>query len=147
MMFRFMNFMRGRRGFDQLGLFLMILSFAVEILGRILGSRIVYNVGILIFIYAIFRMMSRNWLKRDEENQKYLNISNRVKNWRYFRAQKKNGIYEYSQSERNRNGNFGGTVYAYYHCPTCGQQVRIPAGKGKVMVTCPRCAEKFSVIS
>ena len=45
-MYKFMNFMRGRRGWDQFGFFLFLASFAVEILGRIFGSRIVYNIGL-----------------------------------------------------------------------------------------------------
>lgn len=146
-MYRFMNFMRGRRGWDQFGFFLFLASFAVEILGRIFGSRIVYNIGLFMFIYAMFRVMSRNLVKREEENQRYLNISNRIKNWRYFRQQKKNGTYEYTHSQRSRNGNFVTTVYAYYYCPVCKQQVRIPSGKGRVMITCPRCGEKFPVNS
>ena len=41
--YRFMNFMRGRYGWDQLGMFLMIASFVIEILGRIFRSSIVVN--------------------------------------------------------------------------------------------------------
>ena len=142
-LYRWAQFMRGRRGWDQLCFFLMISSFIMEILGRILRNGIVYYVGLALFIYAIFRMMSRNIPKREAENQKYLQITNRFRNRRYFHQQKKNGTYTYTQSEQSRNGAYGSTVYAYYYCPSCKQQVRIPAGKGRVMVTCPRCGEKF----
>lgn len=142
-MYRLANFMRGRRGWDQFSFFLMIISFAVEILGRILRNPWVYYVGLAIFAYAIFRMLSRNIYKREAENRKYLEITNRFRNRRYFRQQKKQGTYTYTQSQQSRNGAYGTTVYAYYYCPSCKQQVRIPAGKGRVNVTCPRCGEKF----
>lgn len=129
-----MNFMRGRRGLDQFGLFLIIASLIVEILGRILKVGVIYYIGVMIFIYCMARAMSRNWERREEENRRYLNIRNRIKNQRYFRQQKKNGRHSK-------------TVYAYYYCPSCRQQVRIPAGKGKVVVTCPKCGRKFNASS
>ena len=135
--------MRGRRGWDQFNFFLLIASFAIEILGRIFGQRYVYLFGVALFFYSVYRALSRNIAAREAENQKYLQITNRIKNWRYFRQQKKQGTYTYTQSEQSRNGAYGSTVYAYYYCPSCKQQVRIPAGKGRVTVTCPRCGEKF----
>ena len=143
LLYRWANFMRGRRGWDQFNFFLLIASFAIEILGRIFGQRYVYLFGVALFFYSVYRALSRNIAAREAENQKYLQITNRIKNWRYFRQQKKQGTYTYTQSEQSRNGAYGSTVYAYYYCPSCKQQVRIPAGKGRVTVTCPRCGEKF----
>lgn len=28
-------------------------------------------------------------------------------------------------------------------CPSCGQKLRVPAGKGQIEITCPRCRKKF----
>ncbi len=135
--------MRGRRGWDQLDTFLMILSLVVEIAGNLLRLRWVYYIGAGIFLICIFRVFSRNLVRRDMENRKYMMTKYRILHWRSIRREKKRGTYTYSNEERERNGSYGGTVYAYYYCPTCGQQVRIPSGKGRVRVTCPRCGEKF----
>ena len=168
--YRFMNFMRGRYGWDQLGMFLMIASFAIEILGRIFRSSIVYYIGLALFFWMLFRMFSRNTGARVAENQKFINLRNRFANWRYFRQQKRGGrggynggaysgqqgntyygdfskSHEQAARENNRAGKKGGTIYCYYYCPNCKQQVRVPAGKGKVRMTCPRCGEKFETYS
>lgn len=156
--YRFMNFMRGRYGWDQFGMFLMIASFVIELLGRILRSRWIYYIGLALFVYMIWRMLSRNIAARVGENQKFINGRNRFANWRYFRQQRRqaaqqkaNGTYTYSQAERARGnrraGRSGGAVYCYYYCPSCKQQVRVPAGQGKVRITCPRCQNKFETYS
>ena len=31
----------------------------------------------------------------------------------------------------------------YFNCPKCRQTVRVPRGKGKISITCPKCREKF----
>ena len=65
--------------------------------------------------WAIFRSLSRNTYKRYQENRKFLQFFNRLKD------------------RQNR----------YFDCPKCRQVVRVPRGKGKIAITCPRCKEKF----
>lgn len=34
--------------------------------------------------------------------------------------------------------------HRYFSCPRCRQTVRVPRGKGKISITCPKCKEKFT---
>ena len=34
-------------------------------------------------------------------------------------------------------------VYSYFRCPQCGQQLRVPRGRGKISITCPKCGHQF----
>ena len=74
---------------------------------------VVLSYGLM--IWAIFRTLSLNTYKRYQENRKFLQVINRLKD------------------RRNR----------YFDCPKCRQMVRVPRGKGKISITCPRCHEKF----
>lgn len=33
--------------------------------------------------------------------------------------------------------------HRYFDCPRCHQTIRVPRGKGKIAITCPKCREKF----
>ena len=33
--------------------------------------------------------------------------------------------------------------HRYFDCPKCHQTVRVPKGKGKIAISCPKCREKF----
>ena len=74
---------------------------------------VVLSYGLM--IWAIWRTLSRNTYKRYQENRKFLQVINRLKD------------------RHNR----------YFDCPKCRQMVRVPRGKGKISITCPRCHEKF----
>jgi len=141
-----MNFMRGRYGNDQLGWVLFIASFVLEIVGNLIRIRIIYWIGLLMFVWMIYRTLSRNIYKRQAENDRFMKIINKFHNWKQYRQQKKNGTYTYTKNEQKRNGK-AGQVYCYYYCPSCKQQVRVPAGRGLVKVTCPKCGTVFEMVS
>lgn len=123
------RFMMGRYGVDSLNKFMLVMALVLMILSMLTGSRgsILYLLSIVLLILTYIRMLSRNHYKRANENAKYLNIT------RGFRG-KLNKQKRYA-NERKFNH--------IYTCPSCKQKIRIPKGKGKIMVTCPKCKTQF----
>lgn len=83
----------------------------------------------IIFIVAIYRSLSKNTRKRIKENNIYLDIKKKIKNY-----------FKYLQRRfKDRN------THIYKKCPKCKQKIRLPLKKGKHLVKCPNCNNKFSV--
>lgn len=123
---KFYRFMQGRYGSDQFNRFLMILAlvcFAVSLF----GAGIFYVIGIGILVYAYFRMLSKNIYKRREENNVYMRYEYRVRQrfagWKRDMGQRR--------------------THHIYKCPSCRQKIRIPRGKGKIEIRCPKCGRTF----
>ena len=125
------KFMAGRYGTDRLNQFMLIVLLVCAVINLFIRNGYVsilltsWEVLLIVFIYI--RMFSRKLTKRYAENQKYLAVENKV---RHFFGQKK-----YIQQQRKD--------YHIYSCPSCKQKIRIPKGKGKVSVRCPKCGTEF----
>ena len=124
---KFQRFMIGRYGADQLSRAYLITALVLCIVSMFSKTGILYWVGIALLIYAYWRMMSKNISKRYEENQKYLNA-------RYQAAVKWNKTKTRFAERKS---------YRFYKCPQCSQKVRVPKGKGKICITCPKCRTEF----
>ena len=117
----FRRWMAGRYGTDKLNMMLLSVGLVlclVSMLLQRLAPWVSFSMTILsycIMIWCIFRTFSRNTYKRYRENRKYLGFLERIKD----------------------------RQHRYYSCPRCRQPVRVPRGKGKIAITCPRCREKF----
>lgn len=123
---KFYRFMQGRYGNDQFNRFLMVLvivCFAVSLL----GVRPFYVLGIVLLIYAYFRLFSKNIYKRRQENAVYLRYEYKVKQW--F------ATFKRDMAQRK--------THHIYRCPSCKQKIRIPRGKGKIEIRCPKCGQTF----
>ena len=115
----FQRFMAGRYGTDKLNMAILGVGLVACLISVFLQVPVV-NLALTLLSYilmgwAIFRSLSRNTYKRYEENRKYLLFLQRIK-------------------DRD---------HRYFHCPRCRQQVRVPKGKGKISISCPKCKEKF----
>ena len=124
---RFYRFMQGRYGADQLGRALSYVALALVILNVFVRSRILELAVWVLLILCFYRTFSKNHAARYGENQKYLQLSARYRYW--FEQQKK------LAQERK--------YHRIYTCPKCKQKIRIPKGKGKIMVRCPKCRHEF----
>lgn len=130
---KFNKFMQGRYGVDDLSRFtmgaalvLIILAMIANIFNRSVGSTLDI-LGIAAIVYAYVRIFSRNIQQRYAENQKYLQMTSKFR----LRFNKEKDLM------RQRK------THHIYSCPGCGQKVRIPKGKGKIEIECPKCHTKF----
>ncbi|HOO28352.1 MAG TPA: hypothetical protein PLU43_07790 [Lachnospiraceae bacterium] len=124
---KFRRFMTGRYGTDQFSQFLMVAALLIMLMSLFVRVNVIYWIAIVLIIYAYFRVFSRNYSKRYSENQMYLKYSFRVRNfW---------GKIKYKVMQRKQ--------YHIYRCPNCRQKIRIPRGKGKIEIRCPKCGTEF----
>lgn len=114
------KFMQGRYGVDELGRFMTGASLVILLLELFTGWYWLTFVFWAVFILIYYRMFSRDYGKRQQENQKFLNLRYRFRTKWYQTKQ-----------------------YHIYKCPGCHQKIRIPRGKGKIMVRCPKCNMEF----
>ena len=119
--------MSGRYGTDELSKFMLAVCLVLLVINIFTGVQGVYLIALVLLGVCYFRMFSRNYVKRSEENRKYLDTVWKIKNW--F-LKKKNRIIQSKD-------------FHIYKCPSCGQKIRIPRGKGKICITCPKCRNQF----
>lgn len=124
---KFIRFMYGRYGMDSLGKFTIVAGLVTIFLSTFLRWRFLPLLSWILIITAYYRMFSRNIYKRSAENQKYLQKTAKI---RSFLASQKN-IW----SQRK--------THHIYTCPSCKQKIRIPRGKGKIEIRCPKCGSTF----
>ena len=114
------RFMMGRYGTDKLNTYILGLGVILCLLSIFIPVAVVNliltTLSYGLMIWAIFRTLSRNTYKRYRENRRFLMLLDRIKD----------------------------RQHRYFDCPKCRQLVRVPRGKGKIMITCPKCGEKFT---
>lgn len=124
---KFARFMMGRYGVDTLGKFNLGVVLVLIVMNMFIGSRWLYWLGIALLVVAYWRMFSRNIQKRYSENQWFVSRFSGIGAW--FKRQKN------YQAQRKD--------YRIYQCPSCKQKVRVPKGKGRISIHCPKCGHDF----
>lgn len=118
---KFFNFMKDRYGGDVLNNIIIYLSLGFAIVNLFKKSDILAITSLILFSIAMFRMFSKNNRKRAMEQVKFFNLISPI----YSR------LLKFSSKDRKN--------YKYFKCKNCGQELRIPKGKGKIKVICPHC--------
>jgi ribosomal protein S27E len=125
--------MAGRYGTDALNQFLNI-SVIVLLLLALLTNRsltalssVCYILALVAMVLCYYRTFSRNIAKRTEENYKFYSAKER--------AAARLNTYKDMWANRKQ--------YRYYRCPKCHQKLRVPRGRGRIQISCPRCGDQF----
>lgn len=121
------RFMEGRHGVDHYSRFLSIAACVLLVLSMLLNAQLLWYGALFLLVYSYFRIFSRNTAKRQAENRKYLTVS-------YAFTSKFHAKKQYKAQKKN---------YRFFPCPGCKAVMRVPKGKGKIEITCPKCGEKF----
>ena len=124
---KFAQFMVGRYGVDEFSRFLLGFAVVLMIANLFIRFPFLNTVILLLLVYVYFRMFSRNIQGRYRENLKYKELTWKL---RSFWTNKKSLASDLKANH-------------IYKCPKCGQKIRIPRGKGKIIVTCPKCKNEF----
>ena len=116
----FRNFMIGRYGTDKLNTYLLGAGIVLMLIGSIFGGKSAPAswcslIAYIPLIWCIFRMYSKNIEARRRENAAFLHFFAHLKD----------------------------KDYRYFRCPRCRQTVRVPRGRGKINIRCPKCSEQF----
>ena len=124
-------FMQGRYGVDELNQMLSRLGTALVLVSILFRKDALSSAfsaaACVLLVWMMFRMFSKNIEKRRSENYKYFVLKqNTLGRMRASRAK--------AQGQR---------THKYFNCPNCKQQVKVPRGHGKIMITCPACKCEF----
>lgn len=121
------RFMIGRYGVDEMGRIMLWVFLGIMLIGVFTNYFIINFIGFAGVIWCYFRMFSKNVNQRYKENIKFIQLKNKIKG--VFGKQK------YMNSQKKENHIFS--------CPNCKQKIRVPRGKGKISITCPKCSKEF----
>lgn len=120
------RFMYGRYGNDPLNLFLLGLYLLLYLAVALTGLEPLYIASLVLLAAALFRLLSRNIERRRMENMMFMKAAGPVISW--FRLRR--------NMRRDKE-------HVYFKCPSCGQRLRVPRGRGKITVTCRSCGASF----
>ncbi|MGM9661727.1 MAG: hypothetical protein ACI3WR_01375 [Oscillospiraceae bacterium] len=125
------RFMYGRYGNDTLNQFLCVLILVLYVLGLFLSwvpvlGTVLFYLPTVLWLVVLFRMLSRNYEKRRRENAWLLSWWGPLKN-----------------SVRRRRDRMRDREHKYFTCRGCGTVCRVPRGRGKIIITCPRCGREI----
>ena len=124
------RFMYGRRGMDGLNRFLLIATLVLIVLSWFTSGVIRSILGMVelaCLAWCYIRALSRDVYKRQKENEWYLRKRTAVMDW--FRS-----LRDRWQQRKD---------YRFFRCPSCRALLRVPKHKGRLLLTCRKCGNRF----
>lgn len=126
---RYIKFMKDRYGIDELYKFLLLICFVLIVINTFISNNIIRLFEVLLIVIIFYRYMSKNIKLRKKENDKYLEIKDKIIK-----------LFDYNKKKyKDRN------THMYKKCPKYKQKIRLPLKKGKHTVKCPNCGNRFDV--
>lgn len=137
---RIAEFMCGRNGIDSLYHFLFWTIIIISFINLFAKWWVLWVLELVLLGCAIYRVLSRNVYRRQEENRIYLECTAKVRRL-YYKAKRKikNEITLIKNKWRDRK------THSYRKCPRCKNTLRLPRVKGKHRAACPCCDNRFDV--
>ena len=136
------RFMYGRYGVDPLGIALLVLYMVLSMIGAFWHSA-VYALLILIFpLIILLRFLSRNIDARKRENDWFVSWFPGFKDRAQGTVQSAGSWWQRKQQQAQKKA-ADRANYRYFTCPKCRQKLRLPRGRGKIEITCPKCQHQF----
>ncbi len=126
--YKFMMFMQGRYGVDELYSFLLILYLALVLINCFVHSSVLYVFSIVLLAYGAFRVFSKNVSARQKENAKYLIL-------------KRKTLDKLSVMKKR----FSDKEHVYRTCPHCKATLRFKKKKGRHDAVCPKCKKALKI--
>ena len=123
----FARFMSGRYGADQLNMTILWTSLIMSVIGAIASLGILTLLADALLIFMFIRMFSKDRYRRAQENQVFLQKTEKVRR----------GFTQWLNRMKNSK------KYRYFSCPKCKKRLRVPRGVGSVTITCKDCGTKF----
>ena len=128
----FRRMMPGRRGLDGLGWALLAGAAVSMALRRATGYRLFWTLAFVLLAVFFLRFFSRDAGRRYEENRRFMALwrplARRFSSW----ADALRDALSVAEHANQAKSEF-----------LSGQKVRVPRGKGRICITCPRCRAEF----
>ena len=140
-------FFSGRNGADELSVTLVILGVVLFLAAPIFDERIIQGVFILLggvsVFFGIYRSFSKNIGKRRSENIGFINFFRSEDSAEKEARKRAKEEKRKAEEERKARRKEEEKTRAFFKCPQCGKELRVPKGKGKIRIKCPNCGEQF----
>ncbi len=119
----FRRFMYGRYGVDKLSMTLLITGIVLSLLSSFRFLAWLSLPALLIIFWAYFRCLSKKHDARRRELYAYQRLQTSVRD--------RVSLIRRIMRERK--------THKHFRCKLCKTRLRVPKGKGKIEVTCPKC--------
>ena len=159
------NFMNGRNGVDDFSAALGGIGVVLALVGTLFQVRAASYIALVILVLALVRAFSKNISARREENEAFCRLAARIPViGKYFGGSSHAGSTGRSTgsakssagssaSDLKRQARVAKKMWkerkekAFLKCPNCGTMLSVPRGKGKIIVTCPKCHARMETKS